>query len=94
MFSALSWTLWKMRNELCFETHLENPFRSIIVLIVSLVTYGTGTTKRKTRELITDWLPEETEAVPLQVWDPSPKGHSLQRPPLKKKDPLTKGEFT
>lgn len=71
MFCALCWTIWKLRNEYCFQHGPKKTFRTIILLIISLITYWTGIVKRQLRELVqADWLPQELDAIPLQVWDP------------------------
>lgn len=41
MFRALCWTLWKLRHESCFQKNTYKTFRTIILLIVSLINYWT-----------------------------------------------------
>lgn len=44
--------------------------KTIILLIISLITYWTGNKKVKFQAAATEyWPPEEIEAVPLQVWE-------------------------
>lgn len=72
MFSALCWTVWKLRNDSCFNNVPNKTFRTIILLIISLLTYWAGIIKRSVRDIIqTDWMPEDVDMIPLQVWDPA-----------------------
>jgi hypothetical protein len=88
MFSALCWTIWKIRNESCFQHTKQKSFRSIVLMVVSLINYWTGAIKKHLREMVVaDWIPQEIETVPLQIWDPNEDcdGTALQlmvyRPP-------------
>lgn len=70
VFSALSWTIWKLRNELCFQHHTSKTFRSTILMIIALTNYWTDLVKRQARDVIPVWLPETIEEIPLRIWDP------------------------
>ena len=70
MFSAFCWTVWKIRNDRCFNAVTHHTFRTVILLIISLLHYWTGILKKHTRELIPYWLPYDVDAIPLQVWVP------------------------
>ena len=59
-----------MRNELCFQHTPLKSFRTMILLIISLVHYWSGMLKRQTRELIPSWLPENVDIIPLRIWKP------------------------
>ena len=81
MFSALCWTIWKIRNESCFHHTKQKSFRSIVLMVVSLINYWTGAIKKHSRELVVaEWMPQEIETVPLQIWDPNEDcdGNALQ----------------
>lgn len=72
MFSALCWTVWKLRNDSCFHNTPRKTFRTIILLIVSLLNYWTGIIKRQVRDIVqADWMLEDIDMIPLQVWDPN-----------------------
>jgi hypothetical protein len=43
----------------------------IILLIISLVEYWTGHTKKKVKDAAFEWLPEMLDAIPLRSWDPN-----------------------
>lgn len=68
VFSALSWTLWKLRNEMYFQHTKNKTFRTIILMIIVLVNYWIEMVKRQARDLIP--VSEDIEVVPLQIWDP------------------------
>lgn len=70
VFSAICWTIWKHRNELCFESGKKKTTRQIILLIISLVHYWTGQVKPRVQECMSLWLPVDTEAIPLARWHP------------------------
>lgn len=69
VFSATCWTVWKHRNDICFQHVPQKTVRSILYLILSLVFYWTGNSrvKHKVREAIHRWLPETMDAIPLRV---------------------------
>lgn len=52
VFSSICWTIWKHRNEMCFQNATLKSGRQLILLIVSLLEYWLGSqqTKKKTKE--------------------------------------------
>lgn len=74
VFSAICWTIWKHRNELCFQNAQPKSGRNIIFLTISLLHYWLGNkkTKEKTKEEVHKWMPDEEtlETIPLRVWLP------------------------
>ena len=71
MFSALCWTIWKHRNEVCFKSGTLKTPRNIILLIISLIHYWTGRVKHQVKEATSEWMPETLEIIPLRIWDPA-----------------------
>ena len=70
VFSAVCWTIWKHRNELCFASGKRKTTRQIILLIISLVHYWAGQVKPQVQECMSLWLPVDTDAIPLASWHP------------------------
>lgn len=74
VLSALCWTIWKHRNELCFQNVQPKTGRNIIFLIISLLQYWLGSKKIKqqVREGAQVWMPTEEmlEQIPIRVWLP------------------------
>ena len=70
VFSAVCWTIWKHRNELCFESGKQKTIRQIILLIISLVHYWTGQVKPQVQESMSLWMPVDIDAIPLASWHP------------------------
>ena len=67
---AVVWSIWKHRNDLCFNSTVIYTSRNLILQIVSLVSYWTGTVKQEVREATQQWLPQDIDVIPLQVLDP------------------------
>jgi hypothetical protein len=63
------WSIWKHRNDLCFNNSRIYTARNIILQILSLISYWTGTLQGELREAVQEWLPQELDAIPLQVMD-------------------------
>lgn len=70
VFSALCWTLWKIRNEICFQQLAPKSFKTTILLIISLVSYWLGNTLKKFNSSTGIWLPGELDEIPLQALAP------------------------
>ena len=68
--SALCWTIWKYRNELCFNTGNAKTPKQIILLKISLVSYWTGTVKEPVKICTSLWLPSVLDEIPLASWHP------------------------
>ena len=45
--------------------------RTVILNIVSLVIYWTGTMKEELQEAVNAWLPQDLDVVPLEVVQPN-----------------------
>lgn len=71
IFSAVCWTLWKHRNEICFQQYPPKQPKSILYLIISLLLYWSGGKKTKpaVQEEAHKWIPDEDilDAVPLRM---------------------------
>ena len=77
VFSAFCWTIWKIRNDACFQ-HINNKtFRTIVLMIVALVNYWAGMLKRQAREIVLRWMPTNIQARPwgcaVRAIAPGPK---------------------
>lgn len=68
--SAVCWTLWKLRNEMCFTNGKKKTHRQILFLIISLVQYWSGSVKETVKDSIALWMPVNMDAVPLASWHP------------------------
>ena len=71
IFSATCWTLWKHRNEICFQQLHPKSAKSIIYLIISLLLYWIGgkKTKKTVQDEARNWIPNEEviDAIPLRM---------------------------
>ena len=70
VLSAVSWSLWKHRNEVCFNTCAVKTARTLILLIKTLCGYWAGNVKRKIKDAIGEWLPVIEDAIPLAQFMP------------------------
>lgn len=68
VFSAVCWTIWKYRNELCFKKCKKETIRQIILLIISLVHYWTCKVKKQVTKFTALWMPVELDVLPLASW--------------------------
>lgn len=68
--SAVCWTLWKHRNERCFDHCHVKTARSIIFLIKSLLCYWAGNTSEVVQMEVGAWLPILEDATPLNQFLP------------------------
>lgn len=80
VFSTVSWTIWKSRNDLCFQNRNYKTFISVILMIIALANYWTGMDKRQAHELVPSWLPEDIDAIRLPIWDPEDTKLVLYQP--------------
>ena len=71
VLSAICWTIWKYRNDLCFANGTKKSIRQIILLIISLVHYWTGRVHPTVAETIALWLPVELDVLPIASWHPN-----------------------
>ena len=74
VFSAICWTIWKHRNDLCFNKVPIKTGRNLIFLIISLLHYWLGVkkTSQQTQVEAYSWMPTEEmlEDIPLRIWVP------------------------
>lgn len=93
VFSAICWTIWKHKNELCFTNTQPKSGRNIIFLIISLLQYWLGNKKIKvqTKEQAQEWMPDEDalEAIPLRVWLPGDDQMMVHDSPAQSNDSTT-----
>ena len=54
----------------CFNTVPHSTVKNIILDIINLVMYWTGTIKEEEEQHRQEWLPTELDSIPLQEWDP------------------------
>ena len=67
---AVIWSIWKHRNDLCFNNVRIYTARSLILQILSLITYWSGTIQGDIKQAIGTWTPGDLDVIPLQVVDP------------------------
>ena len=67
---AVVWSIWKHRNDLCFNNYRIYTTRNVILQIVSLVSYWTGAAAEVLQGAVQEWLPLDVDAIPLQVLPP------------------------
>jgi hypothetical protein len=70
VLSAVSWSIWKHRNEVCFTNCHIKTARSLILLIKTLCGYWTGALKKKVKDVVGEWLPVIEDAIPLAQYMP------------------------
>ena len=74
VLSALCWTIWKHRNEICFQHVQPKTGRTLIFLIISLIKYWLGSKRvdQATQMATQGWLPTDAmlELIPIRVWVP------------------------
>lgn len=93
MFGAFCWTLQKLRNEYCFQNAPNKSFRTIVLLIISFVTYWTCLIKRQTMEIVqADWLSDELDAISSQVKDSNEECDSAELQLVLYRNPSDNGE--
>lgn len=70
--SALCWTIWKYRNEFCFQLIAPKSLKQIVLLIISLVKYWTGSKRVRVHVAgeIYRWIPvgDIINVIPLQQY--------------------------
>lgn len=69
--SAVIWSIWKHRNDLCFNNVREYTARNLILQILSLISYWSGTLKEDIQEAVQEWVPQNLDEIPLQVVEPA-----------------------
>lgn len=70
MVCAVIWSLWKHRNDLCFNNTRVYTAKNLILQTLSLVSYWTGNAKEEIKATVQDWISQNIDAIPLQVVDP------------------------
>ena len=75
-FTAYAWTIWTLRNKLCFHHITPHTVKSIVLTITNLVNFWTGMVSDEEAHHRQEWLPkaEEVDQMPLQEWDPASDG--------------------
>lgn len=71
ILSTICWTLWRYRNEICFQSSTNKSIRAIILLIIYVFEYWVGHMDIRIRETAEEWLLEELNAISLRMWDPT-----------------------
>lgn len=72
MFSELSWTIWLLRNNICFNQRACDSIKTSVLNIMHWVLLWTGKMDY-TEEIVAgmkEWLPEDTTHIPLQEMVP------------------------
>ena len=67
---AVVWSIWKHRNDLCFNNYRIYTAHNVILQIVSLVSYWTGTAAEVLQVAVQEWMPLDVDVIPLQVLPP------------------------
>ena len=70
VLSAVSWSIWKHRNEVCFSNCNVKTARSLILLIKTLCGYWSGNLKKKVKDAVGEWFPVIENAIPLAQYMP------------------------
>lgn len=68
--SVVYWTLWKHRNDRCFNDYTVKSARSLIFLIKSLLCYWIGNTSGAVKMAVEAWMPIIEDAIPLNQFLP------------------------
>lgn len=68
--SAPIWCISKHRNDVCFNYSIIHSCRNTVLTIVSVISYWTGPFSEKIKESTKEWIPDERDAIPLQVASP------------------------
>lgn len=66
VLSVVVWTLWKHRNDLCFNNSSIKTARNLIPMIKSLCCYWTENLKKKVKDAVDAWLPVIEDVIPIQ----------------------------
>ena len=70
--SAVCWTIWKHRNERCFDHYQVKTVRSVIFLIKSLLCYWAGNTSAAVKKEVDAWMPILEDANPFKPLESTP----------------------
>lgn len=62
---AIIWSIWRQRNDLCFNDSVVHSGKTIILNIISLVIYWTGKLSDEVKQEAQSWLPPDLDDVPL-----------------------------
>lgn len=65
--NAITWSIWKHRNDLCFNNSITHSGRHAILTIISLVVYWIGKLTEDVQVEANAWLLANVDVVPLQV---------------------------
>lgn len=68
--SAVIWNIWNQRNRLCFRDSVVHTCQTVILNIISLISYWTGQMKEEVQAAANNWMPQDLDEVPLQVVRP------------------------
>lgn len=71
VLSAVSLSLWKHRNEICFTACDFNTARTLILRIKSLCFYWIGTMTKKIKDVVGAWLSVIEDVIPLNQYMPT-----------------------
>ena len=71
ILSAVCWTIWKHRKNMCFNDCHSKTARTLVFLIKSLIQYWAGKMKKKEAKAAQSWLPVIEDAIPLNVIPPN-----------------------
>lgn len=72
VLSAVTWSIWKHRNELCYNNMQIKSARSLILMIKSLCLYWICVMKKKVKDVVGEWLPVIEYAIPINQFMPLP----------------------
>ena len=67
---AVCWTLWKYRNDSCFNNCAARTARTLILQIKSLLSYWSGNVKARIQQGVEEWMPVVEDAIPLAQYMP------------------------
>lgn len=71
VISAVTWGIWKHRNDLCFNNSLVHSCRNVILTIISLIVYWTGKAPMQVKVETNNWMPQDIDEIPVQVIHPA-----------------------
>ena len=68
--SATCWSVWRLRNNICFNEYSMQSIRSMILTICTFVSHCAGNMKAEIQTHLQKWMSIDVDMIPLQSLSP------------------------